>query len=130
MLAFTRKPPPEDDVSQPPELLLDDADDALVPLASNTPPVPTAESTELVDDVASNHVVSRPWSGDTRNSYNELQRFVETDEPLLGWQRVLFAVSGIRLRPSRRERALRAHVSALLNGINPPPPNPNSETPS
>lgn len=126
MLAFTRKPPPEDDVSRPAELLLDDADDTLVPLQ----PSPATEPMELVGDVAPSDDVTPRRSGEVALALDELRRFAESVDPSLGWRRVLFVVSGIRLRPSSTEHALRNQVSALLAVVDPPQTDPHKEASS
>jgi hypothetical protein len=123
MLAFTRKPSPDEVPPDQVELLLD-ADDDLVPLAH--PPVAdavTGPAPERVDSIAS-------AAGPAGWAVVELRRFADAEEALLGWRHALFVVSGIRLRPSRTERTLRVCALLLLERLDSLTPDPAKEASS
>ena len=107
MLAFTRKPPPEDEAPGRAELLLDDAEDGLVPLA----PAPASEPAQP-DAV----VAPLPSVADDA-ALAALRAFASSAEPQLGWRRVVFVGTGIGLAPSRAELALRAQITLLLECV-------------
>ena len=99
------------------ELLLDDADDELVPL---TPINATRPDDAEPDAVASTRLIALPrWTPVEQLAYRELARFASASQPCIGWRCMLFVVSGICLPPSRPERALRASVTNLLECVDP-----------
>lgn len=119
MLAFTRKPS-DDESPVPVELLLNDADDDLAPLAS--PAVITEErplSVDLADIRDTRLVVAPAWTERERASYMALLQFASSQEPRFGWRHLLFVVSGICLMPSRSERVFREYVDVLVRSVDP-----------
>jgi hypothetical protein len=123
MLAFTRRPPPDEVPPDRVELLLD-ADDDLVPLAH---PAVAGAVTEPAPATARSNA---PAAGVAGWAAVELRRFADAEEALLGWRHALFVVSGIRLRPSRTERTLRACVLLLLERLDSLTPDPAKEASS
>jgi hypothetical protein len=99
------------------ELMLADADDDLVPFASTS----AASATPVdSDELSPTRLIALPrWTVAEQLAYRELARFASASEPTLGWRCVLFVVTGICLRPSRAERALRVAVWSLLQGVDP-----------
>ncbi len=118
MRAYTRNPNHDRDPVQPnAQLLLDDADDELVPL---TPAAIPASIDHEPDAVASTRLIALPrWTPVEQLAYRELARFVSASGPTIGWRFVVFVVSGICLRPSQSERVLRASVASLLECVDP-----------
>jgi len=99
------------------ELMLGDADDELVPFApTSTAPAAHVDPGEMQPPPLSD---STRWTSAEQLAYRELVRFTSASGPTLGWRYVLFVVTGICLRPSRSERALRVSVWSLLQGIDP-----------
>ena len=118
MRVYARNPNHDGDPVDPnAELLLDDADDELVPLS---PIAIAAEVDAEPDVVASTRLIALPrWTPVEQLAYRELARFVSASGPTIGWRYVVFVVSGICLRPSQSERALRASVASLLECVDP-----------
>ena len=117
MRVYVRTPNHDDSVEPNAELLLDDADDELVPF---TPTGPASVAPVDPGDAERTRLIALPrWTTAERLAYRELARFASAGEPTLGWRHVLFVVSGICLRPLRAERALRVSVRSLLKGVDP-----------
>jgi hypothetical protein len=117
MRAFTRKPQPDHDslnADALSELMVVDETDTLTPITATAPLRVVADESALVPSVA---MVESPLSSDALNAYHSLMRFAASDVPVLGWQRVVFVVTGIVLGPSRAERELRVQVLLLLDGV-------------
>ncbi len=117
MRAYTRTPPPDDESPDVGELLLADADDDLVPIAATGRH--QVVSVDAADTDSMRLVAAPRWTPAEQVAYRDLARFVHAAEPKLGWRYALFVVSGIRLRPSRAERALREAAGLLLGGVDP-----------
>lgn len=114
MLAFTRKPIPDDARA---ELLLDDADDALVPLSSpalTDAPAAAVGRGRVVALSASLDLTSLPAP-----ALAELVAWLCCPEPSFGWRRALFVVSGINLGPCASERRLRLLLCDLYRAFHP-----------
>jgi hypothetical protein len=94
-------PPPKRAVSPLDEVIVEDEHDALVPLTA-TVQMPHA-------------TVDRPV--ELRIAVDELAAFVAAREPVLGWRRMLFVVSGMVLQPSRAERNLREAAALVLGSV-------------
>lgn len=119
MLAFTRKPANDESTANT-ELLLDDADDDLAPLTTNTPaPGAADDSVAPRTDGSTRLIVAPRWTSNERAAYASLLDLVAAHEPRLGWRGLLFIVSGIRLAPSRSERVLREHIATLARSVDP-----------
>jgi hypothetical protein len=118
MRVYARNPNHDGEPVEPNvELLLDDADDELVPLTPIVAPTTDIADVELV---APTRLVASPrWTPAEQLAYRDLARFVSARAPTIGWRFVLFVVSGICLRPARAERALRESVKHLLDGVDP-----------
>ena len=118
MRVYARTPNRDDEPVEPnAELLLNDADDELVPLTPTAAPHVDAASPGEAEPT---RLIALPrWTAAERLAYRELARFTSAGEPTLGWRYALFVVSGICLRPSRAERALRTSVRSLLDGVDP-----------
>ncbi len=102
-------PPPKRAASVLDEVIVEDEDDAPVPLTS-TAQVPVASAGSPVARLLGSSV-------ELRLAIDVLGRLVAAPSPALGWRRVLFVVSGICLPPSRAERELREAARCLLGSV-------------
>lgn len=92
----------------PNPLLLNDADDALVPLRAPTPPESAATPVPVeCSQPASELRLTHPACADARTLQKAID-WVCSPEPALGARCALLYLTGINLGPSRRERRLRS----------------------